>query len=104
MFDFSDSGWLAPHGPGAKFVCQIPGQLDDSALCDGQWTVCSSHSLCTAVWKLYRLRGKYLKLYVTLMLYAEETYFYMKDLAIVFIVDLKDQEEKLFHICLVVKG
>lgn len=41
-FDFSDSGWLAPYGPGAKLVCQIPGQWDDPALC-GQWTVPLTH-------------------------------------------------------------
>lgn len=34
VFDFSGAGWLAPRGPGAKFVCQIPGQLADPALCD----------------------------------------------------------------------
>lgn len=50
---------------------------------------------------------EYLKLYLTLMLGAEETA-YVKGLVTVFIVVLKDlgraQEERSFQTCLIVKG
>lgn len=73
------------------------------------WPVdCFSPSLCTEIWKAERLRVKYLKSYVMLMLCAEGTHFYMKGLVIMLIIDLQDllrgQDEKLFHVYLLVKG